>query len=265
MGRRNGYSRMDDGNNTGLIGRQVLDLNKNNEDEGPEDVSRRNFFKFLGITAIAAGGIASLRGVIQNVIPPVSNAVSGFPTLILYSQAGVPVKTTDLQVNSPKIVLFNYPLQNEPNFLLRLGDSSNNDVEIKPTTVTIPATGKTFTSAGGVGPYKSVVASSAICQHLGCIPPIIHFYPPSSSSYPGKIHCNCHGSTYDPYKGFAVVTGPTVHPLPNTVLQYDSSSDQYSVTNMVGPTIYGHTSDLSGGNPLPSSKYTEISVTSPTS
>ena len=234
------------------------------EDE-PVDKDRRNFFKFLGVAAIAAGGIGALRGVLENVSPPITAAFSSFPTLLLYSQSGKPISTSDLKVNNSTIVLFDYPLQNEPNFLLRLGDSSNNDQAIEPTTVKIPATGKTFTSAGGVGPYKSVVASSAICQHLGCIPPIIHFYPPSSPSYPGKIHCNCHGSTYDPYNGFAVVTGPTTHPLPNTVLTYDSLKDQYSVTSLVGPTIYGHSSDLSGGNPLPSSSYTEITTLTPTS
>lgn len=240
-------------------------MKNSQENDEPEDQTRRSFFKFLGVAAIAAGGIAALRGTIQNIIPPVTSAFTGFPTLLLYNQSGTPVTTKDLEVNNPKIVIFYYPLQNEPNFLLRLGDSNNNDVEVKPTTVTIPATGKTFTSSGGVGPYKSVVASSAICQHLGCIPPIIHFYPPSSSSYPGKIHCNCHGSTYDPYQGFAVVTGPTTHPLPNTVLSYDNAKDQYSVTSLVGPTIYGHTSDLSGGNPLSSTKYTEISTLSATS
>ncbi len=237
---------------------------KNNGDE-PADKDRRNFFKFLGVAAIAAGGIGALRGVLENVSPPITAAFSAFPTLLLYSQSGKPISTNDLIVNNSTIVLFDYPLQNEPNFLLRLGDSNNNDVAIEPTTVTIPATGKTFQSPGGVGPHNSVVASSAICQHLGCIPPIIHFYPPSSSSYPGKVHCNCHGSTYDPYKGFAVVTGPTTHPLPNTVLTYDSAKDQYSVSSLVGPTIYGHSSDLSGGNPLASSSYTEISTLTPTS
>ncbi|MEM0346519.1 MAG: Rieske 2Fe-2S domain-containing protein, partial [Thermoplasmatales archaeon] len=108
----------------------------------------------------------------------------------------------------------------------------------------------TYKSPPGVGPYGSVVASSAICQHLGCIPPEIRYHPPSSSTFPGKIHCDCHGSTYDPYAGFSVVTGPTTHPLPSLVLSYDSSKDTYSATMMVGPTIYGHTSDLSGGQAI---------------
>jgi len=44
--------------------------------------------------------------------------------------------------------------------------------------VLVLATGSTYDFPGGVGPYKSIVAYSAICQHLGCQPPEIHFYPP---------------------------------------------------------------------------------------
>ncbi|BAB59512.1 Rieske iron sulfur protein [Thermoplasma volcanium GSS1] len=230
------------------------------ENDVVNDPSRRNFIKAMGIISIAAVAGLSLRGLIQNIIPPQEVVSTGFPTLTLVSQkTGAPVKTSDLQVNSPEIVLFDYPLQNEPNFLLRLGNSSGQDIQIKPVSVKIPATGKTYTSPGGVGPYKSVVASSAICQHLGCVPPEIHYYPPgtpipstsiSGSSNHGLIHCNCHGSTYDPLNGFSVVTGPTTHPLPSVVLSYDSSTDTYKAVSMVGPTIYGHTNDLSGGNPV---------------
>lgn len=224
------------------------------------DEERRKFLKLLGILVVGVGAVGTLRSVVQNIIPPVGNVESSFPSLTLYLPSGSPVHTTDLVVNNPQIVVFDYPLQNEPNFLLRLGDSNNNDVEIKSTEVKIPATGKTFQSMAGVGPYKSVVGASAICQHLGCIPPEIHYYPPSSSSFPGKIHCSCHGSTYDPFSGFSVVTGPTQAPLPNVNLVYDESSDTYSATLMVGPTIYGHSDDLSGGQQITTSGKTTITT-----
>ena len=99
----------------------------------------------------------------------------------------------------------------------------------------------------------------AICQHLGCVPPIIHYYTPGSaipghpnvtgSLYPwGVIHCNCHGSTYDPSAGAMRITGPTAKPLPNLILQYDNLTDTYRVKSMVGPVIYGKPTDLEGGN-----------------
>ncbi len=204
----------------------------------------------MGILIIGAGIGGGLRSIIQYAIPQVSPVESSFPTLILVLPNGNPVHTSDLVVNNPSIVTFDYPLQNEPNFLLRLGDSNNNDVKVEPSEVVIPATGQKYQSPGGVGPYGSVVSSSAICQHLGCIPPELRFHPPSASSFPGLVHCDCHGSTYDPYKGFSVVTGPTKSPLPSTVLSYDSSGDTYSASKLVGPTIYGHISDLSGGNQI---------------
>ncbi|MGC8645780.1 MAG: Rieske 2Fe-2S domain-containing protein [Thermoplasmata archaeon] len=229
------------------------------EEKGPKDEQKRNFLKIMGVLIIGAGIAGTLRSVVQNVLPTSIQTESSFPTLLLTLPSGNPVHTSDLVVNNPQIVKFNYPLTNEPNFLLRLGDSSGRDVKIESTTVKIPATGQTYKSPPGVGPYGSVVSSSAICQHLGCIPPEIRYHPPSSSSFPGKIHCDCHGSTYDPFSGFSVVTGPATHPLPSLVLSYDASKDTYSVSMMVGPTIYGHTSDLSGGQAITTS-YTTVTT-----
>ncbi len=236
-------------------------------DQDIRDPSKRNFLKAMSVIALAAavGGVG--RGLVQNMIPK-SVGITGFPSLTLVnSSSGQPLKTSDLKVNDPSVVTFEYPLQGEPNFLLRMGDSNNNDVEVRSVTVSVPATGKSFQSPGGVGPYSSVVAASAICEHLGCVPPMIHFYSPGSSipgtSYAGSsnkgfVHCNCHGSTYDPQNGFGILTGPTKKPLPNLTLSYDKSTDSYKVVSMVGPTIYGQTDDLKGSTPLSSSTQTEV-------
>lgn len=225
---------------------------KSQKENPQHDEGRRNFLKFMGILGVAAVSVGVLRGAVQNIIPPVSGASGGFPTLQLLNTSGSPLKTSDLVVNNPQIVLFNYPLMGDPNFLLRLGDASNKETPIPSSKVTVPADGSTFQSPAGVGPNGSVVGASAICQHLGCKPPELRYHPPSDSSYPGKIHCDCHGSTYDPFTGFSVISSPTTHPLPSTVLSYDSSSDTYSVNNMVGPTIFGQPTDLTGGTPFPS-------------
>ena len=237
---------------------------KETEEKNPPDTSRRNFIKIMGVVAIGVGALGFLRGGIQNIIPSSAPVLSGFPSMKLVDTTGKAISTNSLTVNNPEIVTFDYPLLDEPNFLLRLGDSNNKDVEIKPVEVTIPLTGGKFTSPGGVGPYNSVVASSAICQHLGCVPPEIRYHTFTSSSFDGKIHCDCHGSTYDPFEGFKVVTGPTQRPLPNVILSHEGSdpdSDEYYVKSLVGPVIYAHTSDLSGGNPLPSSTQTTVTVT----
>lgn len=232
-----------------------------------EDPSRRHFLKFMTVAAFAAASAGTLRTVVQNIIPK-SAGITGFPELLLVDSAsGKPINTPDITVNDSAVVSFEYPLQGEPNFLLRLGDTSGKDVQVNSVKVNIPSSGTTFQSPAGVGPYGSVVASSAICQHLGCVPPIIHFYKPgtsipngpSGSQNSGLIHCNCHGSTYDPAKGFGIITGPTQKPLPNVALKYDKNSDQYYAVSMVGPNIYGHSSDLSGGNPLSSNSQTGVS------
>lgn len=231
-----------------------------------EDPSKRSFLKYMTVAAFAAASAGALRSTLQNIIPK-SAGITGFPDLLLVDgSTSQPITTDSLKVNDSAVVTFEYPLQGEPNFLLRLGDASGNDLKVSPAKVSVPASGGTFQSPGGVGPYSSVVASSAICQHLGCVPPIIHFYKPgtsipngpSGSQNPGYIHCNCHGSTYDPAKGFGIVNGPTQNPLPNIVLKYDKTSDHYYATSMVGPTIYGHSNDLKGGSPLTSDTQTVV-------
>lgn len=230
------------------------------EDE-PVDQGKRNFLKAMIVVSAGAALIGVLKGVVQNVISPAAGLTS-FPTLTLVDEAtGSAIHTSDIKVNNTKAYIFYYPLDNDPNFLIRLGDPNGNDVTVSPHNVTIPATGGTFRSPGGVGPNGSVVSFSAICQHLGCVPPIIHYYKgglsiPGHPTLPvlptGYIHCNCHGSTYDPGQGAAVVTGPTAKPLPNVVLDFDPTTDTYRVRSMLGPTIYGKSNDLQGGTPFPS-------------
>ena len=252
-------------------------------DEERVDNGKRNFLKAMIVISAGAAVAGVVKGLVSNIIPP-TTGLTAFPTLTLVdSDTGLPIHTSDIKVNSTRAYVYYYPLQNDPNFLIRLGDQNNDDVKVVSKPVKIPATGRVFTSAAGVGPYGSVISSSAICQHLGCIPPIIHYYTPGipipghptlitaqqtaqNGMLTGYVHCNCHGSTYDPYNGFAVVTGPTVHPLPNTILEYESASDTYKVKSMVGPTIYGKPNDLSGGTAFPSGTTTtpvnKISVVS---
>jgi Rieske Fe-S protein len=227
------------------------------------DSGKRNFLKAMVVISAGAAVAGVLKGVVQNIIPP-SSGLGSFPELTLYFN-GNPLKYSDIPptFTGGNIVLFDYPLQSDPNFLLNIGDSNNNPTPVEPMSVFIPATGGTYESPGGVGPANSVVAFSAICQHLGCVPPIIHYYPPGSPAFPTYIHCNCHGSTYDPSKGAKVITGPTTHPLPATILKYDVTTGNFMVVSMTGPTIYGKISDLTGGTPLPEGQtYTDVTVES---
>ncbi len=131
--------------------------------------------------------------------------------------------------------MFNYPLDNEPNLLLNLPSAT----------------------PGGVGPNQNLLAFSAVCQHLGCTPPFISYYPPGAcGSYHGGaafIHCVCHGSTYDPAVvasggGAAIITGPAQSPLPRVLLEWDATTDQLFAVGEVGPPVKGHSSTLVGGD-----------------
>jgi len=92
-----------------------------------------------------------------------------------------------LKANRP--VSFNYPLQAQPSVLLDMGHAVPN----------------------GVGPKKSIVAYSVVCQHMGC-----------QVAYQPKIRefvCPCHQSRYDPERLASIVQGVAPLPLPRVLLQ----------------------------------------------
>ncbi|MFP3210305.1 MAG: Rieske 2Fe-2S domain-containing protein [Thermocladium sp.] len=226
------------------------------EEKENVDLIRRRTLKALVALAGAAVIMGAVPPLVEEIIPPITGLTS-FPTLKLLDENGNPIKASSIPPNSTNLYVFSYPLSNEPNMLINIGDENGNPVAVPPTTVTVPQTGATYDFPGGVGPSKSIVAYSGICQHLGCQAPLISFYPnipscqpaqTSAGSLKGVIHCLCHGSTYDPIKGGAVITGPTVRPLPYVVLRYDSSTDELYAEKMIGPVVYGHPGF---GNPTP--------------
>lgn len=247
-------------------GRDYL-YNYAEQNVGPLDPSKRAFLKGL-LIGIGVFAVASAIPLI-NSLNPQEIYLKTFPWMIIVDSNGNPIEASKIPVNDPAILLFEYPMLGDITFLINMGDENNNPVAVPPTEVLIPETGKTYHFPGGVGPYKSIVAYSAICQHLGCVPPEIHFYPPQYFKVGGTtpnyippdayqaaqaakaisiIHCDCHGSTYDPWHGAAVLTGPTVRPLPYVELYWDSNTDYlYAVgMNLNAPPIMDHSSDLEG-------------------
>jgi arsenite oxidase small subunit len=189
--------------------------------------------KTLTTTVTQAGGnstaIASSSSATAST-STTSTSSSPFPQLMI-------ANLSDLVVSQP--VSFNYPLEETPNILVKLG--------VKAT--------------GGVGPDGDIVAYSVVCQHLGCI---VAFIPTGTgpgcdSSYkaPGpEAYCCCHGSVYDLVDGAAVIGGPAQRPVPQVLLSIDSSGDIYAI-GMSPPTIFGHDTgssnvlnDLQGGTPV---------------
>ena len=206
-------------------------------DQERKDQSRRDFLKAAAAVSgvLAIGGIASvMKSVVIPAVPTqTETTTAGFPR--------VKVSSVD-ELSTGAVVLFNYPLQNEPNILVKLGQEAE----------------------GGVGPDGDIVAFSQVCQHLGCI---WGYVAPGSSpkvnpSYVATKpvgYCPCHGSVYDLTAGAKVIGGPSPRPEPQVKLEVDGAGDVYAV-GMGPPAIFNHdtgsedaNNDLQGGTPVPSS------------
>ncbi|MDT7903553.1 MAG: (2Fe-2S)-binding protein, partial [Caldivirga sp.] len=119
---------------------------------------RRNFLRAMVAVAGLSVVVGMLRGL--EVLMPPEISVSGFPRLLLVDENGNPIKASSIPVNGKQIALFPYPLSNEPNMLLNLGDENGEPVEVPPTTVVVPQNGVSYEFPGGVGPSRSIVAYS---------------------------------------------------------------------------------------------------------
>ena len=95
---------------------------------------------------LIGAAVTTVAGIVPGLrvlIPPVQS-VSGFPKTLILDSSGNPINASTLPVNSPIIIIFPYPLQNEINFLLNLGDENGNPVEVPSTTVVVPQTGDKY-------------------------------------------------------------------------------------------------------------------------
>jgi Rieske Fe-S protein len=224
---------------------QIRRVASGSPDAGDVDETKRNVLKLLAVAGLigASGGIVG--GSLQYVQPPVVG-ISSYPRTQLIDVDGSPLTVdkveSEYNVGTSQLYLFNYPLQNEPNFFLNLYPANGQPPSASnPGAMNVP---------GGVGTYGSIVAYSAICQHLGCPAPAIAFYPPGTCPQtPGGkvfyIHCSCHGSTYDPANSASNLTGPAVLPLPQVVLDVDPTGVIYAVGEN-GPPVNGHLNTLQG-------------------
>jgi arsenite oxidase small subunit len=158
--------------------------------------------------AIAAGGVAAAGAGAAAIVIATSGDDDGeFPRLSV-------AKLEDLQPNEP--VSFEYPLEGQSSILVDLGEE-------------VP---------GGVGDNNSIVAYSALCQHMGCD---VAFVPDG-----GYILCPCHQSKYDPAREGNVIQGVAQAPLPRIELEVDGED---VVAVGVNGLIYGYRENLAPGVP----------------
>jgi Rieske Fe-S protein len=217
------------------------------------DETKRNVLKLLAVAGlVGAGGGGLVGGTLQYIQPP-TVGISSYPRTQLLDVDGSALTVNKVEseynVGTGTLILFNYPLRNEPNFLLNLAPMNPGPPSpTNPGAANVPF---------GVGTTNSIVAYSAICQHLGCPAPAIAYYPPGTcpQTFPSNsnptgafyIHCSCHGSTYDVTDSANNLTGPAVIPLPQVVLDVDTNGNIYAIgmTPNSAP-INGHLNTLQG-------------------
>ena len=180
----------------------------------PGMMGRRNFLKL----AAAAGGALTIAAVASSI-----KAATFVPTAATETTWPIVTITNISQLTMATPVIFNYPLTNTPNILVKLGVAATN----------------------GVGPDKDIVAFSSICQHLGCQYSFVPRggSPVCNAAYKAATpmgYCCCHGSQYDFVNGGKVLGGPAPRSVPMVQLQFDLSTGNINAVGMMPPTIFGH-------------------------
>lgn len=82
----------------------------------------------------------------------------------------------------------------------------------------------------GVGPKKSIVAFSGLCQHMGC--------PVDFNAARERFVCPCHASEFDPAREGNAVEGPSTRGLPRIALKI-SQDGTVSATGVASGLVYG--------------------------
>jgi arsenite oxidase small subunit len=195
------------------------------KDEKKVDEGRREFLKASVVVsaALAVGGMAAIAKVANETGGDTISTTGGttFPDYIIQDiKSGVVANVNTMTDN--QYLTFYYPLDNEPNLIMKLG---------------VPV-------EYGVGPDSDIVAFSDICQHLGCNPGFVPkgqspLANPSYVAPEAVMYCPCHGSIYDVTDDAKVIGGPAPYPVPRVILSVDSSGNIHA-TGMEPPTIYEH-------------------------
>lgn len=160
--------------------------------------------------------IAGAAGTAAALMPGMLGAATGgqeidYPRLVV-------AKIGELKDGEP--VAFNYPLERQPNMIVKLGAPAQ----------------------GGVGPNRDIVAFSVLCTHMG-------------GSLRGRYKhqfkslgpCPFHFSTFDLTKSGSPVHASATQNLPQVALEMDG--DKIVAVGMAG-LIYGYRNNLTDGTPV---------------
>ena len=124
------------------------------------------------------------------------------------------------ELNTGDVVEFEYPLQEQTNFLTQLGEKAWD----------------------GVGPDEDIVAFAAKCTHAGCSV-AGEVVPDGNRAGP----CPCHYTSFDLSKGGLVVMGQATSDLPQVELDVEDG-DIYAT--YVEGLVWGYHNNLQNGTPI---------------
>ena len=182
-----------------------------------EDVTRRRFLKSATMVGALAVGIYAFPSGLTQIVHAMGSGTARvtrtYPRLRIASLA-------DLLEGQP--LDFQYPLQEHPNFVVKLGASA----------------------LDGVGPDGDVVAFNYLCSHMGC--PLKGQY---NHDHKMLGPCPCHFSRFDLAKSGVMILGQATQSLPQILLEV-KSGDLYAVA--VSGLVYGYRHNLEDGTPISS-------------
>lgn len=164
--------------------------------------------------ALLAGAGSVAAGMLVSSDPADAQRAAAGTVLLAYPQKRI-ARLSELKEGEP--VAFTYPLEAQPNFVVKLGAPAQ----------------------GGVGPDRDIVAFSALCTHMG-------------GSLRGRYRhdlkaigpCPFHFSTFDLTKGGIPVHASATQSLPRVVLK--TVGDELHAIGMIG-LIYGYRHNLRDG------------------
>jgi arsenite oxidase small subunit len=185
--------------------------------------SRRDFI----IGAVAGGAAATVAVLVPVTLigdgdgdePPGEGPAASEPAVVLTTFPRQRIGSLSaLKQGQP--LDFEFPLQGQPNFLVKLGEPAK----------------------GGVGPDGDIVAFSYLCAHMGC--PLIGQYKDEH-----KIlgPCTCHFTTYDLRNNGMVVLGQATQSLAQISLAVED--DDVYATGVIG-LVYGFRDNLLDAEPV---------------
>jgi Rieske Fe-S protein len=193
---------------------------------------RRDFVRACGLV----GAAASLPELIAQALAQGDAKPQLYGRARLVDALGRPLKSKSVPVG--RNLIFHYPFEGTPCFLLNLGKPTRASATLRTTDA------RSYEWTGGTGANDAVVAYSAICAHKLTYPTRdISFISYRAEKTPGNrfahvIHCCSEHSQYDPADGARVVAGPAPQPLAAILLDYDRRADELYAVGTVGGEMF---------------------------